>query len=327
MQAHLSSEPASVARDLLWVLSPSGWALGRIWQDQPVLDQSWPQGDPPIDCPAPDLAWALRQALGTPVEVDQDLHLLVCACAPQNRPPWWPDTRWRLRPWRELARDTRLRLASVRVMADELGATSLWEGAGLAWRQAQPLRGIEGWAAWVPHRPGPAFGASAVAMVGLHLLLTTVLRPWLLDHQRVLQSEAAQAHQSMLAQQTLERNQARELERQSRLRAWQQRQHEALAPLQQWMELVDQVERTESPQWWGEMRWAQDAWTVWGHASHEALGDDGPFGATASGRIERIESVPTVWPPAPQWGFPAWRYQVRVQAPQGERLPRTEGAP
>lgn len=319
MQTPLSIPTGASSRELLWVFGPSGWALGWVSQPQPVLAHPWPHGEPPVDCPAPELDWALRQAVGTQRPETLSLHLLVCDWVDEGRPLWWPDAARQLKPWRALCLDAQLRLASVRSMAEERGTASLWEAALNTWPEAPPLRGANGWAWRLSRSPGWAFGLSAAAVVLLHGVLTEVVRPALEAHRLALEAEAAQLHEQDTARKAQVRAQAQEVERQTQGRVWQNRQREALLPLVQLREVVGQAERTEAAHWWSEMRWSQGAWTIWGTTSHEAAWQAWQGGALSQWQIEAIESAPTVWPHPPEWGAPAWRYQVRIQSPDRDR--------
>jgi hypothetical protein len=75
------------------------------------------------------------------------------------------------------------------------------------------------------------------------------------------------------------------------------------------------------------MRWSQDAWTVWGIASHEAAWQVLQAGASPNWQLELIESTPTIWPPGALEGIPAWRYQIRLHAQGTDRTGAQGGAP
>lgn len=329
MQRPLSNPSTPLAHGLLWVLSPSGWALGELLQPQPLLEQTWPQGEPPDDCPALDLGWALRQARGSqpPEAAACVLHLLVFEWPAQGRVTWWPDAPHRLQAWREVARDSRVPLHTVRLMSDELGSLSLWEAAQEAWPEARSLQRIHGWADWLPRRPWTALALSAGVCTVLNLLLLWGVRPALIEHRQQAQEQAAQAQRLAWVQQDQARAQAHEAERQTQWQVWQNRQREALVPLAQWVQWVAQADRAGSPQYWTEMRWSQGAWTVGGLASHASAWQVMRGGSLASWHIESIESTPTVWPSADPWGGPVWRFQVRLQAPPSDRTDRIEATP
>ena len=313
MQTSRSIPSESVSHGLLWVLGPSGWAMGWLSQPQPVLDQSWPQGEPPIDCPAADLGWALRQVLSAEQPDTMALHLLVCEWRGDGCPGWWPDGQRRLKPWRELCREAHLRLQSVRSMTDERGTASLWQVAQRAWPETRPVRGTEGGVAMLPRSPLLAFLMSCALALSLHLVLSGVVRPGLTEDRQSLEAQALQAREQDRVRQAQARAQALEVERQTQVRVWQTRQRDALLPLAQLIEVIDLGERTPTTHWWSEMRWSQGAWTIWGTTSHEAAWQGWQTGALSRWQTESIESAPTVWPPSPAWGLPAWRYQVRIQ--------------
>ncbi len=327
MQTSLSIDPESARHELLWVLGPSGWAMGWLSQAQPVLDQSWPQGEPPIDCPALELDWASRQALSTEQPGTVALHLLVCEWRGDGRPGWWPDGHRRLKPWRDLCREAHVRLHSVRSMTDERGTASLWQVAQHAWPETRPLRGIGGGVAMLPRSPLWAFLMSCVLVLTLHLVLTGVVRPGLAEYRQSLEAQARQAREQDTVRQAQARAQAQEAERQTQVRVWQSRQRDALLPLTQLIEVIDQGERSPTAHWWSEMRWSQGAWTIWGATSHEAAWQGWQAGALSRWHTEWIESAPTVWPPSPAWGLPAWRYQVRIQAHDRDDAKGQGGAP
>lgn len=327
MQDHPKPPPMTDAQRLLWVLSPSGWALGWMNQPRPEIDQPLLQTEWPAECPAHDWGWALRQALGERRTTGVRLHLLVCAWTGDTRPAWWPDTPWRLAPWRELAQDTGLTWQSVRVMPGEPQDASLWAAAMQAWPRARALRGIHGLRGLQPHNPWTMLGWSALLVTGLHLMLSGVVHPALMRHLSREQMQVALAHEQEIARQAQARAQAAETERLTEVRTWQKRQQDALLPLQQWLAIVAQAEPHARHQVWTEMRWSQEAWTVWGMTTHEAAWQALHAGAWHGWSVESIESAATVWPAPPEEGSPVWRYQVRLQALRPNRTQTGGGTP
>lgn len=327
MQDHPTLPPTTDARRLLWVLSPAGWALGWMNQPRPEIDQPGPQPEWPAECPAPEWGWALRHALGEQRAAGVRLHLLVCVWAGDARPTWWPDTPWRLAPWRKLAQDAGLAWQSVRVMPGEPSEASLWDAATQAWPHARALRGIHGMRGLLPRNPWAMLGLSSLFVTGLHLMLSGVLHPALMRQLAQEQLQVARAHEQELARQDQARAQAAEAERLTQLRVWQKRQQDALLPLQQWLAIVTQAEPHAGRQIWTEMRWSQEAWTVWGMATHEAAWQALQAGAWHGWTVEPVDSAATVWPAPPEEGAPVWRYQVRVQAPRPSRTQTAGGTP
>lgn len=321
MQTPASFPPSVIQHGLWLVLTATGWSLGWGTLAQAGVEQAWPNGDPPVECPAPELVWALRQALdqaGPMSSKALDLHLLVGRWSGDAHPDWWPDRARRLPPWQQLAQACGLRLATVRLAIDDVFDTSVWDWAQRSAPDAEPLRR---WhlrsMAW-PRSPWWSLVLSGALAGALHVLLTQFVHPALLAQQLALKTQAEQAHALEQAQLAQARAQARHAERTAQLRQWQDRQRQGLAPLQALGDIVQSVARTPEPHWWPEMRWSQGGWTVWGITSHEAALRDLLAGPLSAWQPQRIESLAAVWPAAPEMGTPAWRYQLRLQPPRVE---------
>jgi hypothetical protein len=106
--------------------------------------------------------------------------------------------------------------------------------------------------------------------------------------------------------------QAREEERRVQRQQWVQEQHNALAPLQELEQLLDQVATVGPEQLWVEMRRAQGGWTVLGITNHEVAVTDLMRHASPPPDLVLSPSEAVIWPLEPALGWPARRFQLQA---------------
>lgn len=185
--------------------------------------------------------------------------------------------------------------------------TEIWPQAQRAWANAEVS--APGSLRW----PGPVAltCVSALVCVCVHSALQWGIRPWIQEQRALASAQAEQDRQAEQQRLLRERERAVQVEQVQRTRQWAMWQSESLRPLQSLAQVLGQTDTMAAPQFWQALRYADGAWTVQGVASHES--DVQPWWQWASfgGTSQLLESAPGVWPPEPEWGWPAWRFRAR----------------
>ncbi|MEY2620848.1 MAG: hypothetical protein RIT26_668, partial [Pseudomonadota bacterium] len=285
-----------------------GWALGWAGQDRALAVHAWESGQPPLECPLGLWIDAMQLALREHLGPSPALQWCWAPLPKALRPAWWPDALRRQRPCREWAVREGLTWAGARRIAPASDLASLWGALAGPVPQVTPVRA---WFAAMTRHPGACAAASLWACFSLHLALQWGVQPWLEDRRTLAWAQWAQERNAEIQRLDREREQARHDEQTARIQRWVQAQARARAPLEALAELLRTSATLAQAQFWSGLRYADGAWTVQGMAGHEVELSPwlGRPGAQALPQV--LQSEPASWPPAPDWGWPAWRFEWR----------------
>lgn len=304
-----------------------GWAVGWAGQNRPLAQHAWPSGQPPDQCPLDLWVDAMQLALRDHLGPGPALQWCWARLPKALRPAWWPDAPRRHHPCREWALGEGLVWAGARRIAPSVDLSDLSDLAELWGALSGPApQAMPAMAHWLERAQHPAASValSVLACLVVHAALQWGLHPWLEERQAQSWAQLAQARRAEIQRLEREREQALKAEQISRTQRWAQAQDRALAPLNALVPLLRASAAVAQPQFFSSLRFADGAWTVQGVAGHEVelstwLGRVGELGLP-----QVLQSGPATWPPEPEWGWPAWRFEWRFTPPA--EAPRSGGA-
>ena len=317
------SSPPNRAPDLWLVCAWQGWALGWAEQATALTEASWPDTEPPTEFPARLFQSAIEQALQQAPMSSPLLVLWVATWPHEQAPHWWPEGLRRLKPWRHLAREMKLQWGRVQVIFHSHEAGSLWDGA-LRAHQENLQSGSNSTEPQVAlAAPLRTLAVSSLLALGLHGLLVFGLRPMLAGEVIQAQIQADQVRVQEHQRQAQTREQSHATEQVKRTKEWHELQTKAKAPVEALVRVLHLTEARLQPQYWINLRFADGAWNLQGVTSHEAALEDLLQGPLSAWNPQVVQAGSVAWPPEPDWGWPAWQFQVRwaLNDPTADRAP------
>jgi hypothetical protein len=308
-------QPTDPAPRLWWVCSASGWAVGRALQPQPWIEAQWPDGQLPPDFPEDDWSQPLSRALEGMAHATVVVDVWCFQMANHDRPLWWPDQRRNRRVWQRWLEDAGCVLGDRRRVIGEPAGPDTWAAVLRAESRRVPLalavlRHV--------HTPGRQLLLSSVAALLVHLGLVGVVQPVLQAQRAQAQAQARSEQEAAQQQQRQERALALQQEQEKHQREWLKRQHLELAPLTLLERLLQDAQNMTQPQYWGELRHADGAWTVFGVTSHESAWHDASSQALIAWNPQTSESGAITLTALGAPPHPAWKYQARLTSAASE---------
>lgn len=308
------------ASDLCLACSAQGWVLGWLGAPKPLTLEVWPQSCPAHTAPWAQWAQAVELALRQQLLTQTRLRVRWVNLPPSACPDWWPQHRGQLKALRAWAKQEGLHWGGGQPLAECTDLSQLWDltrtdtiSAGAANGSHTPNmpNGVSALTTALRRHPMALLAASALACLLLHLALQMGLYPWLQERRKQERAQLEQAQRSEIQRLAHERELAHRAEQSERLKRWVLWQTQAMAPLNALSELLRSSDATSHPQIWTGLRYAEGTWTVQGITGFESDLQGGLNAHLARGLPQILSSSQILWPPEPEWGWPAWRFEWR----------------
>ena len=316
------------ASDLCLACCAPGWVLGWLGAPKPMALEVWPQS-----CPTPMAPWAqwsqaVELALRQQLLSHTRLRVHWVDLPPTACPDWWPQHRGSLKALRAWAKKQGLLWGGGQPLAQCADLSQLWDlarrdatssGAAPGSKPSNTRDTYKALTAALHRHPMALLAVSASVCLLVHLALHLGVHPWLQVRQEQEWARLEHAKQSEIQRLAHERELAHRAQESEHLKRWLQWQNQGMAPLHALSDLLRSSDATPNPQFWSGLRYADGAWTVQGVTGFESDLQGGLTAPLARGLPQILSSGQILWPPEPEWGWPAWRFEWRWNWPEEPR--------